>query len=141
MDATDMQLEIRNYIAKTAEDWPHFVELAEDSDPDLAASLKSKALVGSKSVWAPLATWAVSMAVSYYGLAWDSSTCAMLSSLLAYLVTVAVRCHVFANRRDLQGAADGFSRLPLSGNGFVCARGASESGVIGGFFGASRILS
>ena len=92
MDGTDMREELRDYIAKSATSWGHFLALAEETDPALKASLTEKTLIGSKSVWAPLATWSVTAAATYYGLNLDPATCTTLASLLAYIIVVLMRC-------------------------------------------------
>lgn len=91
MDATDMREELRDYIAKSATSWEHFLALAEETDPALKASVTEKTLIGSKSVWAPLATWAITATAAYYGLNLDPATCTTLASLLAYIIVVLMR--------------------------------------------------
>lgn len=82
---------LRNELIAQANSLPHLIDLAEKSDPQLAESLTSKSLIGSKSVWAPAATWLVTQAVGYFGLGWDASTSAMVSSLLAWVAVVITR--------------------------------------------------
>jgi len=86
-----LKADIRSSLIASANGTIDLIKKAEKSDPDLAASLKAKSLIGSKSVWAPLATWLVSLAATKLGLGLDADTSAEISSLLAYVVVVICR--------------------------------------------------
>jgi hypothetical protein len=82
---------IRDSIVKDAQSLPDLIERAESVDPALAKSLSEKSLVGSKSVWAPAATWVVTWGASHFGLGWDQNTCALVASLLAWVAVIGAR--------------------------------------------------
>lgn len=82
---------LRDMIVADANSVPDLISKAEKADPDLAASLTAKALIGSKSIWAPLATAIVSWAVTRYGIAFDPDTSTLVSGLLAWLASVVCR--------------------------------------------------
>lgn len=82
---------IRDNLVRDASSVPDLIAKAEAIDPNLAASLQAKALLGSKTVWAPLATWIVTSVVSYFGVGWDETTSTMIASLLAWAAVIVCR--------------------------------------------------
>lgn len=82
---------IRDNLIKDAASLPDLIAKAESVDPNLAASLQAKSLIGSKSVWAPLATWAVTSIATHYGIGWDEGTSTLIASLLAYVAVIVCR--------------------------------------------------
>lgn len=84
-------MSIQDQIVAEAKSLPDLIAAAQAVDPNLAASLTPKSLVGSKTAILPLVTWAVAAAASHYGLGWDEGTSATVASAVSYLVLLGVR--------------------------------------------------
>lgn len=89
VDATP--LAVRDRIIQSAQSLPDLISKAELADPKLAESLTDKSLVGSKSIWMPPISWAVSAIVAHYGLGWSDASSATVASLLAWAAVVVIR--------------------------------------------------
>lgn len=88
---SDTKAAVRNALLAGATGTADLLAKAETADPALKAALTEKSLIGSKSVWMPLATWFVTQGVAGLGLGWDAATSTMMASLLAYVAVVGCR--------------------------------------------------
>ena len=80
-----------NQAVAAASNLPQLVAGLAAVDPALAEQLTGKAMIGSRSIYAPVATAGVTWLVGRFGLAWDPNTCALVSGLAVFAASVLFR--------------------------------------------------
>ena len=74
-----------------ANDVPDVVQAVAPFYPGLQAFLDGQSALGSKTVWAPIATYAVTWAVGAWGLNWDAAFTNEVAGLVAVALMLACR--------------------------------------------------
>jgi len=88
---TTLVANLQTAAVNGAKDVPEAVKAIATLDPGLSQYLAGQSALGSKTVWAPIASYAVTWAVGKFGLGWDTATTNEIAGLVAVALMLAAR--------------------------------------------------
>ena len=80
-----------NNAITAAKGLPSLIANLNAVQPGLAAQLETKPLLFSKSIYAPPIAYLLTLASTHYGLGWDDATSALVTGIILFVVSAAVR--------------------------------------------------
>ena len=90
-DTPSLVQNLQTAVLSGARDAPGAIKAVAALDPDYAAWAQGTSLAGSKTVWFPAVSGAVSWAVGRWALGWDPATVSLVAGVISWSVLIAVR--------------------------------------------------